>query len=117
MKDQLPGPDFDHNRYERITQKWICGRASEGQPCRRGPDSHGHCRAGFECAPALELKEGETKGRFRCTRPKEFGGPCEHGPMPDGTCSRAVPKCAPVRSIRSRRGIFTWSVISATAAI
>src|SRR5439155_13176605 len=116
MKDELPAPEFDANAYERPTQKWICAHAAEGQPCRIGPDGRGNCRATFECSPALELKDGESKGRFRCMRPKEFGGPCEHGPRPDGTCSRAIPKCAPVRSVRAKRGIVTWAVVVATVA-
>ena len=64
----------------------------------------------------LEIKEGETKGHFRCTRLKEFGGPCEHGPLPDGTCSRPIPRCQPVRSLRTKRGLFTGSIIALTVA-
>ncbi len=116
MKDELPPPDFDANNYVRPTQDWICGRAAEGRPCRIGPDAQGRCRATCECTPALELKEGETKGRYRCTRPAEYGGPCEHGPLPDGTCSRAIPRCQPVRSLRAKRKVFTFSVMTATVA-
>src|SRR5262245_1420562 len=117
MKDELRAPDFDANQYERPTQKWICGHATEGSACRVGPDCRGDCRATYECSPALELKEGESKGRYRCTRPKEFGGPCEAGPLPEGTCSRAIPKCVPVRSLRAKRRAFTWATITATVAI
>jgi hypothetical protein len=117
MKDQLPAPDFDANRYERPTQKWICGHAADGNPCRVGPDCHGNCRAAFECTPGLDTKQGQPKGRYRCTRPKEFGGPCENGPMPDGSCSRSIPKCSPVRSLRAKRSVFTWAVIAATVAV
>lgn len=116
MKDQLPSPDFDSNQYERPNQNWVCGWAKEGKTCRIGPDTKGNCRATFECKPTLETREGETKGRFRCTRPKEFGGPCEHGPGPDGTCGRAVPRCQPDRSLRAKRGMFTWSVVALTVA-
>lgn len=116
MKDQLPSPDFDSNQYERPNQNWVCGWACEGKSCRVGPDAKGNCRATFECKPSLELREGETKGRFKCTRPKEFGGPCEHGPQADGNCSRAVPRCQPKRSLRSKRGIFTWCVVALTVA-
>ncbi len=111
-----PSPDFDFNQYERPNQNWVCGWAREGKPCRIGPDTKGNCRATFECKPALELREGETKGRFKCTRPKEFGDPCEHGPMPDGTCSRAVPRCQPKRSLRGKRGVFTVCVVALTIA-
>ena len=116
MKDQLPSPDFDASKYERPNQNWVCGWACEGKPCRVGPDAKGNCRATFECKPALELREGETKGRYKCTRPKEFGGPCELGPQADGNCSRAIPRCQPKRSLRARRGIFTWSIIALTIA-
>ena len=76
MKEQLPSPDFDASRYARPNQNWICGYAAEGRPCRVGPDGRGRCRASFECQPVLEIKEGETKGRYRCTRSAQQGGPC-----------------------------------------
>ncbi|MGZ5567252.1 MAG: hypothetical protein ACXWKG_09585 [Limisphaerales bacterium] len=114
MNEQLPSPDFGGRDYDRPNQNWICGRACEGTPCRIGPSVSGKCRATFECKPALETKEGETKGRYRCTRPKEHGGPCENGPLPDGTCGRPVPKCAPVRSLRGKRGVVTVCFVAAT---
>lgn len=117
MKEQLPPPDFDANRYERPNQNWICGHASQGHPCRVGPDNKGRCRATFECQPLLELKEGQTIGRYRCTRSAQHGGPCDLGPLPDGTCRRPVPKCNPVRSLRARRGIVTMCVIVLTVAV
>ncbi len=116
MKDQLPAPDFDKNQYERPNQNWVCGWACEGKPCRVGPDAKGNCHATFECKPALELREGEIKGRYKCTRPKEFGGPCEHGPQADGTCCRPIPRCQPKRSLRAKRGIFTWCIVALTVA-
>ncbi|MDB6056295.1 MAG: hypothetical protein JWO95_139, partial [Verrucomicrobiales bacterium] len=114
MNEQLPSPDFNARDYDRPNQNWICGRACEGTPCRIGPSANGKCRATFECKPALETKPGETKGRYQCTRPKEHGGPCENGPLPDGTCGRAVPKCAPVRSLRGKRGVVTVCFVAAT---
>ena len=114
MKEQLPAPDFDATQYERPNQHWVCGWAAEGQSCRIGPDGLGRCRATYECRPLLETKEGETKGSYRCTRPKENGGPCELGPLPDGTCSRAIPRCQPVRSLRAKRGLFTAAVMALT---
>lgn len=116
MKDQLPSPDFDSSKYERPNQNWVCGWACDGKSCRIGPDAKGNCRATYECKPALELREGESKGRYKCTRPKEFGGPCEHGPQPDGTCSRVIPRCQPKRSLRARRGILTWCIAALTVA-
>ncbi len=77
-----------------------------GKKCRLGPSARGECRAGYECKPTLETGAGETKGRFRCTRPPEQGGPCEAGPLPDGTCSRRLPKCQPTRSLRAKRGVL-----------
>jgi hypothetical protein len=117
MKEQLPAPDFNRHQYERPNQNWICGHAAEGKPCRIGPDGKGHCRATFECQPALEIKAGETKGRFKCTRPAEYGGPCEHGPMPDGTCCRPIAKCVPARSLRVKRKLLAISVVTLTAGI
>jgi hypothetical protein len=117
MKDQLPSPDFNRHQYERPNQNWICGHAAEGKPCRIGPDGKGHCRAACECQPALEIKPGETKGRYKCTRPAEYGGACEHGPMPDGTCCRPIIKCIPVRSLRAKRKLLTLCVTAFTAGI
>ena len=117
MKEQLPAPDFNRHQYERPNQNWICGHAADGKPCRIGPDGKGHCRATSECQPALETKPGETKGRYKCTRPAEYGGPCAHGPMPDGTCGRPITKCVPVRSLRAKRKLLTLCVVALTAGI
>jgi hypothetical protein len=113
MSDRLPAPDFDAQNYARPNQNWICGHAAEGKPCRLGPDGKGHCQATAECTPVLEKKPGEEKGRWRCTR---LGGPCESGPLPDGTCCRPVAKCAPVPTLRLRRGRFTRAILALTAA-
>ena len=117
MKEQLPAPGFDPYQYERPNQKWICGRAAEGDACRIGPTPRGACRASFECSPTLELKPGEDRGRYRCTRPKEHGGPCEFGPRPDGMCSRAIPKCTPRPSLRAKRGRFTIACVALTLGV
>lgn len=117
MKEQLPSPDFNRHQYERPNQNWICGHAADGKPCRIGPDGKGHCRATYECQPALETKPGETKGRYKCTRPVEYGGPCSHGPLPDGTCGRPITKCVPVRSLRAKRKLLSLCVVALTAGI
>src|SRR5437667_5138220 len=117
MKAQLPSPDFNPGRYERPNDQWICGKATEGKACRIGPSAKGRCRAAYECQPLLETRDGETKGRWRCTRTAEFGGPCEMGPRPDGTCIRAIQRCVPTRSLRSRRRIFTISVAAFTLGV
>jgi hypothetical protein len=117
MKEQLPSPEFDAGQYARPNQKWICGAAAAGKACRIGPDGRGRCRAVAECQPILDVKEGETKGRYLCRRPAEHGGPCEKGPLPDGRCCLPIPKCAPVRSLRTRRRLFTISVAAFTAGV
>ena len=114
MSEQLPAPDFDSQNYARPNQKWICGHAAEGNPCRRGPDNRGRCGATAECAPVLEKKPGEEKGRWRCARP---GSPCENGPRPDGSCGRPATKCAPVATLRTRRGQLTRAIVVATIAL
>ena len=113
MSEQLPVPDFDAQNYARPNQNWICGHACEGNACRIGPDKKGNCRATAECKPVLEIKPGETKGRWRCTRP---GGACESGPLPDGSCCRPIAKCSPVPTLRVWRGRATFATIAASCA-
>ena len=103
--------------YERPNEKWICGWTCEGRACRIGPSPRGKCRATSECAPALETKPGETKGRWRCTRPKSAGGPCSEGPLPDGACSHAIPPCQPVRSLRAKRGLVGLWTTAVTVGV
>jgi hypothetical protein len=114
MSEQLPAPDFDAQNYARPNQNWICGHTCEGQPCHMGPDEKGRCRATAECQPVLETKPGQTKGRWRCTRP---GGACESGPLPDGICCRPIAKCSPVPTLRVWRGRVTLAVIAASCAM
>ncbi|MEE8153492.1 MAG: hypothetical protein V3T53_00870, partial [Phycisphaerales bacterium] len=92
--------NFEHDRsaYDRPNQKWVCGWATDGGGCRLGPDVHGRCRTTHECRP---VRSGD---RWMCTRPTIAGGRCDAGPLPDGTCGRAILKCQPERSVRSKRG-------------
>ena len=117
VNEQLPSPDFDRGQYERPNQDWVCGWTCDGWACRIGPSPTGGCRATFECRPVLEKKAGDEKGRWRCTRSKEHGGPCETGPRPDGVCACAIPKCQPRRSLRNRRGQLCLAVSAATVAL
>ncbi len=102
---------FDHrsSSWERPTEAWRCGRAAEGAPCRLGPDLKGKCQATHECEPRLN---GET---WECTKSTTMGEPCD-GPLPDGTCSRPLVPCSPVRSWRERRKTFSRSVVFGTVA-
>jgi hypothetical protein len=111
MKDQLPSPEFEDGEYARPNQNWTCGHSRDGKQCRVGPDSRGHCRAKFECQPVLEVKPGETKGRYRCTRASDQGGPCPSGPTPEGICCRRIIPCQPIRTWRARRGVCVQAFI------
>lgn len=108
MSVRLQQFDHDKSPYERPTQKWVCGWAAEGEACYRGPDHHGRCHTTSECTP---LRRGD---RWHCTRAVSCGGECERGPMPDGTCSRSIPRCQPVRSLRAKRAMTVWGVSAAT---
>jgi hypothetical protein len=114
MSEQLPAPDFDAQNYARPNQNWICGHVCEGNACRIGPDKKGNCRATAECEPILQIKPGETKGRWICTRP---GGECKSGPLPDGSCCRPIAKCSPVPTLRVWRGRATLAIIAASCAV
>lgn len=113
---RAPTPDFDPKRYQRPNHDWICGNACDGCPCRLGPTPSGECRTTAECQPLTIKKEDGTKS-YKCTRTKEFGGPCPEGPRPDGSCCRPVVKCKPVRSFRARRGLVTRIAIAVSVAI
>lgn len=89
--------DFKSSRYQRPNQDWECGHADKCASCPLGPDAAGNCRATTECTPR---KEGD---RWNCTRADSQGGKCSDGPLPDGTCCRAIPPCTPKRSVRSQR--------------
>ncbi len=93
------------SNYERPNQNWVCGRTALGDPCRIGPDGKGCCQATFECRPRND------GSRWECTRPAIAGGECETGPLPDGTCCRAIPPCTPARSLRAKRGMWVrWAM-------
>jgi len=91
---------FQKSAYERPSQKWVCGHRDAGKPCPLGPDGGGVCQATFECQP----HKSEAEERWECRRPASRGGSCEQGPLPDGTCCRALAKCNPQLSLRAKRG-------------
>lgn len=101
---------FKKSFYDRPNQKWICGRACAGQGCLAGPDAQGNCTATTECHP---LRKGD---RWFCTRSSAQGGPCADGPGPDGACHCVIPKCSPVRSLRSWRGLVVLWVVGISLA-
>jgi hypothetical protein len=110
MRRWLQEFSFKKSSYERPNQKWICGRACQGQGCLAGPDARGNCGATAECLP---LRKGD---RWHCTRPPALGGACPDGPTPEGVCCRPIPKCAPVRNLRSLRGLTVLSVLALSLA-
>jgi len=103
--------DFRQSAYERPNQRWRCGWAAEGQACQIGPDGKGNCRATFECQPVM------SSGRWQCTRSELAGGRCEDGPLPGGSCCRAVPRCRPVRTWRARIRLTAQWVTAATVGL
>ena len=113
----VPRSEINESRYERPNKSWICGHTCDGCPCRIGPGPDGSCRATTECKPALLVKAGETKGTWTCTRPKDWGGACVSGPLPDGTCCKSIPTCLPVRSLRSRRGLVVRAFVAACVGV
>lgn len=113
MSEQLPPQDPNQRQYARPNDHWICGFAREGNACRLGPNRSGKCGATAECAPVLEIKPGETKGRWRCAR---SGGPCELGPSQEGACGRPARRCSPQATLRWWRGRITLSVTAASIA-
>jgi len=113
MKDSPQSPAFPENEYVRPNLDWECGHLCEGCPCRIGPSPNGKCRATYECSPRPEVKRGEVKGNWICTRPRSGGGKCENGPFPDGTCCNAIPKCQPRRTLRSvRKRVVALTIIA-----
>ena len=111
MKGFLQLFGFKESRYDRPNQEWVCGPTPDGKACPCGPDAQGRCGATSECAP---LRKGD---RWFCTRPTTFGGPCAEGPAPDGTCCRTRLKCAPVRSVRTRRALTVQLTVALTIGL
>lgn len=98
--------------YARPQDPWICGRLAEGRPCTRGPDGRGQCQGGSECQPWF------NNDRWECRRSDQQGGPCDQGPLPDGTCCRAIEPCVPVPALRTRRKTATrWAVALAVGLV
>ncbi len=93
---------FKESRYERPQDKWVCGHLAEGKPCPLGPGGDGKCRVTTVCQPQMK------DGRWECRRSSQDGGPCEDGPLPDGTCCKKLERCVPQSSLRAKRKRATW---------
>ncbi len=117
---------FDHDRstYERPNFPYRCGReAAFGRPCPRGPTAGGACQGVADCQPfrtrkvVTDAESGEEREilRWECRRPSWAGGPCAEGPRPDGSCSCVQPPCAPIPSLRRKRG--RWAVLAMAAVV
>ncbi len=112
MTNPLQHFDFRKSTYQRPNQTWVCGRMVDGNPCQIGPDIKGNCQAHHECQPS------RNKDRWQCNRSESSGGKCDEGPMPDGTCCRAIPRCQPIRSWRGRiRSIRNWVFIASVGLL
>lgn len=102
----------DKSPYERPNYPYRCGRLRIwAKPCSRGPDSNGNCGGIQECRPF------SNGSRWECRRSARAGGPCEHGPMPDGGCSQRHPPCRPILSLRGYRGRLSIIVLALTLAL
>jgi len=85
--------------YERPAQPYVCGRKSLWRKaCWQGPGRAGECGGAFECIP---VRSGD---RWECRRPRQAGGRCSLGPLPDGSCCQRHTPCAPTSSLRRVRG-------------
>jgi hypothetical protein len=113
--------DIYKRPYIRPNEKWVCGRAADGQPCSQGPGRGGKCHGGYECAPA------RVGDRWVCTRPDQYGGKCDDPSLPEpsfgphlingvGVCCRKI-HCVPVRSLRARRGLISVVLCTAIAGL
>lgn len=92
----------DTTAYERPTHPFVCGRAAMWRAtCWQGPTAAGACGGACECAPVLI---GE---RWECRRPRQAGGRCKEGPLPNGECALRHAPCLPKPTLRRSRGRFS----------
>lgn len=102
-----PLESHSEGTYDRPQSNWSCGHA-DGSECLLGPAHLGVCQASAHCAPR---KDGD---RWICNRPVTRGGTCDDGPLEDGSCRCVTQKCSPVRTMRSKRGVFVLSCLALT---
>lgn len=102
----------DKSPYERPNFPYRCGRIGLwAKPCGRGPSSEGYCGGVSECRPFFD------NGRWACRRSNRSGGPCEEGPLPDGSCSHQHPPCKPMPSLRGYRSRLTLLAAAVIVAL
>lgn len=100
----------DANAYERPTHPYRCGRRALWRAsCWQGPSADGACGGAVECIP---VRRGD---RWECRRPRQAGGPCAGGPLPDGRCQHQHPVCVPQANPRRLRG--RMSLLAAAALL
>jgi len=115
---RIPLQEIGHadSQYERPNQRWVCGWAKDGNPCKLGPDGKGRCTVAAQsiCQP---VKDGD---RWVCIRSEVLGGACTAGPSPTGECACPPTEqhpCQPVRSLRAKRTRLTISAGLFAAAV
>jgi predicted CXXCH cytochrome family protein len=99
----------DAHAYERPTHPYRCGRRALWRgSCWQGPSVDGGCGGAFECIP---VRSGD---RWECRRPKQAGGRCAEGPLPDGRCQHQHAACVPqanLRRIRARVSLLAAAAL------
>lgn len=113
MHDPQPGISTGglQNNYQRPNLDWVCGHLADGCPCVHGPTVGGKCGGRQQCAP---VRDGAL---WRCTRAVAHGGACHEGPSATGQCCQQRSPCAPQRSLRFQRRVFTTGVLLATVGV
>ena len=105
-------PGHDATAYERPDQPYVCGRSSLWRKsCWQGPGLDGQCGGAFECIP---VRSGD---RWECRRPRQAGGRCSQGPLPNGSCAHRHAPCAPVSSLRRLRGRVSLFAVLALVVV
>jgi hypothetical protein len=120
MADKFQDIRHRHTTYDRPNEGWVCGAECQGKSCYLGPDAKGKCRAGmkFDGRKSGECLPRRSGDQWQCTRVETHGGePCKEGPLPDGSCCRAISPCQPTPSLRRVRGILTKVAAVMTVAL
>ena len=120
MADKFQDIRHRHTTYDRPNEGWACGAECQGKSCYLGPDAKGKCRAGmkFDGRKSGECLPRRSGDQWQCTRVETHGGePCKEGPLPDGSCCRAISPCQPTPTLRRVRGILSKVAAGMTVAL